>query len=226
MPREAIEQSMEPPSDNEDREWWGGEEETSLQARANQPPPSSLPRLVPASEQLEDLPRRPKSVSALKQEFHAVQMSRWEASWHSLSAGAGLRLVVTAPPGRPFSSYHSSLLRWHSTLLARLRLNFSGLNDDLRRIGKHPTGACKCGTLKNWRHFLLDCCFLARPRAQLLREISKRSLPPLAILLPDPNLACPLLRFVNALGRFPHLHKVVKDAPDKRGGNKARVQGA
>ena len=226
MPREAIEQSVEPPSDDEDREWWGGEEETSLQARANQPPPRPLPRLALASDQLEDLRRQPKSVSALKQEFRAVQMSRWEASWRSLSAGAGLRLVVTAPPGRAFSSYHSSLSRRHSTLLARLRLNFSGLNDDLRRIGKHPTGACECGALENRRHFLLDCRLLARPRAQLLREIGKRSLPPLATLLSDPNLARPLLRFVNASGRFPRLHEVVKDAPGKGGGDKARVQGA
>ena len=72
-----------------------------------------------------------------------------------------------------------SLSRRHSTLLARLRLNFSGLNDDLRRIGKHPTGACECGALENRRHFILDCRLLARPRAQLVREIGKHSLPPL-----------------------------------------------
>ncbi|KPV74401.1 uncharacterized protein RHOBADRAFT_66605 [Rhodotorula graminis WP1] len=201
------------PSDDEHDECYGGERETSLQAESNQPPRPRLPALVNPPDGLEDLRSEPKSIAAVQQAFHQAQQAAWAASWATAPTGAGLRSVTgKVAPGASFARYHATLSRRQSTLLARLRLDFTGLAAHLHRIQRHPTGLCECGEEETRAHFLLACPLYAAPRAALVRATGKDAMPPLATLLNDLALARPVLKFVNDTGRFPRLHEAVKDS--------------
>ncbi|GAA5944828.1 hypothetical protein JCM3775_007321 [Rhodotorula graminis] len=172
------------PSDDEHDEWYGGERETSLQAKSNQPPRPHLPALVNPPDGLEDLRSEPKSIAAVQQAFHQAQQAARAASWATAPAGAGLRSVTgKVAPGASFARYHATLSRRQSTLLARLRLDFAGLAAHLHRIQRHPTGLCECGEEETRAHFLLACPLYAAPCAALVRATGKDAMLPLATLL-------------------------------------------
>ncbi|BGP41169.1 hypothetical protein JCM10449v2_005140 [Rhodotorula kratochvilovae] len=215
MPRRGIDESLALSSDEGD-EWWGGEGETSARAASSaRHVIAPLARLVDADERLEDRRAMVKSVAAVKQAFKEEQARAWEARWRAHPRGAGLREIAPQPPGAAFARYHAQLPRRQSSLLARLRLDFIGLNRHKQRIQRHPNGLCDCGAAIETRaHFLLECTLHAAPRAALLRELHLRTMPPLERLLSDPARARPLLRFINSTDRFPRLYEVVDAAQD------------
>ncbi|BGP43091.1 hypothetical protein JCM10449v2_007109 [Rhodotorula kratochvilovae] len=215
MPRRGIDDSLALSSDEGD-EWWGGEGETSARAASSaRHVIAPLARLVNADERLEDRRAMVKSVAAVKQAFKEEQARAWEARWRAHPRGAGLREIAPQPPGAAFARYHAQLSRRPSSLLARLRLDFIGLNRHKQRIQRHPNGLCDCGAAIETRaHFLLECTLHAAPRAALLRELHLSTMPPLERLLSDPARARPLLRFINSTDRFPRLYEVVDAEQD------------
>ncbi|BGO89246.1 hypothetical protein JCM10020v2_000869 [Rhodotorula toruloides] len=91
----------------------------------------------------------PKSLSLLKQAHRAALFAEWTRRWSlSSSPGAGLRAVNARPPGPPFVRALHSLDRTHSTLLARLRLDFNDLGSSKARMG---LGLDSASAAMRWR---------------------------------------------------------------------------
>ncbi|GAA6043877.1 hypothetical protein NBRC10512_000283, partial [Rhodotorula toruloides] len=147
----------------------------------------------------------PKSLSSLKQAHRAALFAEWTRRWSlSSSPGAGLRAVDARPPGPPFVRALHSLDRTHSTLLARLRLDFNDLGSSKARMG---LGLDSASAAMRWRP-----ASTTSSNARSIRTSASSS--GLEIGSSDfkmdkifsPCFFRPLLRFILASYRFPHLY--------------------
>ncbi|GAA6044449.1 hypothetical protein JCM8097_004729, partial [Rhodosporidiobolus ruineniae] len=94
-----------------------------------------------------------------------------------------------------------------STLLIRLRCDFSALNASRLRTGVHVDGECEsCGELETREHYLYHCPAYAQQRADLLSSLPSRTLPPLNTLLSSGPFLPALLSYITATDRFPSFH--------------------
>ncbi|EMS18089.1 hypothetical protein NBRC10512_006975 [Rhodotorula toruloides] len=147
----------------------------------------------------------PKLLSSLKQAHRTTLLAEWTRQWTLSSLpGAGLRTVDARPPGPPFVRALHSLDRVHSTILARLRLDFNDLGSSKARMGL-GTGLCECGKAVDTRqHYILECSLYSDKRQQLRREIGLSNLKMDKIF--SPRFFRPLLRGPKSTWVFPGLN--------------------
>jgi hypothetical protein len=154
----------------------------------------------------------PRSVSAIWASYRAALHQQWAKEWSAATTGAGLRAIARSPPGPSFSRFHAQLTRRQSTLLSRLRTGVCDLGA-YRAHFDPDKELCECGEVESREHFLLLCPLYAAPRATLLSELRKPTLPPIAFLLSDPSATKATLRFLANSGRFDSLYSPLADPP-------------
>ena len=118
---------------------------------------------------------------------------------------SGLRAITKAPPGPSFSRFHDQLTRRQLTLLSRLRTGVCDVGA-YRAHFDPDKELCECGEVESREHFLLLCPLYTAPRAALLSELRKPTLPPIPFLLGDPSATKAVLRFLANSGRFDSLY--------------------
>ena len=122
----------------------------------------------------------------------------WQERWNQTnSALKELQASVT-------SKYICNQGRQETTL-HRLRVGVMGLNQDLLRLGIHPTGFCdRCPEIETVRHYLIDCPKYIIERAMLLSELNESQPGQIMEYLKkkDPVIHKAILRFVSRTIRF------------------------
>ena len=138
------------------------------------------------------------SLSEIMQVITQSSKMIWQTRWNqSNSALKELQPSVS-------STYQCNLGR-QETILHRLRFGVSGLNQDLFRLGIHPTGYCiLCPEIETVRHYLIHCPKYIIERAMLLVEINESQSEKIMEYLSkrDPGIQKAFLRFVSRTKRF------------------------
>ena len=139
------------------------------------------------------------TLSEIKQLILQSSKILWQERWNqSNSALKELHPSVT-------SQYICNVGRQQETTLHRLRVGVVGLNQDLLRLGIHPTGFCdRCHEIETVRHYLIDCPKYIIERAMLLSELNESESGQIMEYLKkrDPGIQKAILRFVSRTKRF------------------------
>ena len=147
----------------------------------------------------------PRSISAIWASYKAALVQQWAKDWSAATSGAGLRAIARSPPGPSYSRFHAQLTRRQATLLSRLRTGICDLGAYRAHFDPEKE-MCECGKVESREHFLLLCPLYAAPRAALLSELRKSTVPAVSFLLGDPSATKAALRFLADSGRFDSLY--------------------
>ena len=99
------------------------------------------------------------------------------------------------------------LSREAASRIAQLRLGHIPLNSYLHRFKRADKANCPaCGEdFETTSHFLLDCPSYAFERWVLERQVKKKKIMTLEMLLGDPDLVLPLANYIDGTERFKQL---------------------
>ena len=149
----------------------------------------------------------PRFGSATSASYKTALHQQWAKDWSAAMSGAGLRRQAglgievrgqagqggprTSRPSQPVgrasaSTFHTQLSRRQSTRLSRLRTGVCNLGAYRADVDPEKS-TCKCGGVESRKHYHLLCPLYAAPRAALLSELCKLTLPAVSFLLGDPS---------------------------------------
>ena len=148
----------------------------------------------------------PLSVAKARQNHLTHLKEKAAKRWRTSARGLRLREIDESLPSIKYMKLTAPLPRRHASLLFQLRTNTAPLYKHLERIGKTPSSDCPTcrGEPETVPHFLLRCPSYNLHRAIHLAPLGfKRTLPR---LLNSAKGLAPLFAFINATGRFRHIH--------------------